>query len=92
MKNINILRHLRTRIQVNNSLLTRTKSDWQSGKLFGYEPTDEHAEPKNEEIIKDIYDKNYYPFGFKGKQSDEHWQRDSFEDYRQWQHLYVHAK
>ena len=92
MKNINLIRLLRTGVKTNRSLLARSKNDWDSSKLYFSEPMDEHVEPTKEDIVKEIFDKNYYPFGFKAKQSDEHWDRDMFDEYRQWQHLYVHPK
>jgi hypothetical protein len=90
MKNINLLRHLRTRVNLPTRLMARTRNDWDPAKLYEYNPVDEHKEPQPEDIVKDIYDRNYYHFGFKGKQSDEHLETDMFEQYRQWQHLYVH--
>jgi hypothetical protein len=90
MKNINLLRHLR--YKPNMTSLCRTKNDWDPAKLYPDEPVDEHVEPKKEDIIREIFDKNYYKFGFKGKQSDEHYPIDAFDEFRQWQHLYVHPR
>lgn len=92
MKNINLLRHLRPKVNLPVRMTARSRNDWDPASLYEYNPMDEHKEPEPEDIIKDIYDKNYYHFGFKGKQSDEHYDIDSFEQYRQWQHLYTTPK
>lgn len=92
MKNFNLIRHLRqSGLKSVNSGLARTKNPWDPIKLHPYNHQDEHAEPKEEEIIREIFDRDYYHFGFKAA-SDQHHDKDMFDYYRQWQHLYIHPK
>lgn len=93
MKNINLVKHLKfQKLRHVNGLFARSKNDWDPIKTYYYNPTDEHVEPKDEEIIREIFDRDYYKFGFKA-QSDNHEDvLDKFSEYRQWQHLYVHSK
>lgn len=94
MKNINLIKHLKNKIKITqaNSNLARSKNDWDPIKLYPYNPVDEHVEPLEEDIIKEIFDKNYYHFGWNAKLSDHHDAKDMFHEYRQWQHLYNHPR
>jgi hypothetical protein len=74
------------RIQLKGNRYTRSKDDWESIKSFPYNPSDEHEEPT--EIPHDVYNKDYYHFGFKALSDDSH-PDNKFFLYRQWQHLYL---
>jgi hypothetical protein len=68
------------------------KNPWDPIMGFPYTPSDEHVEPKDEEIIQEIFDKNYYHYFYKGTLADSHAPVDNFTRYKQWQHLYVTPK
>ena len=87
----NIIRVLNNR-SAKNLICTRTKNDWDSSRAFPHNHLDEHEEPREEEIIQDIFDKNYYHFQNKAKNADSHVEEDKFIKYRMWQHLYVTPK
>jgi hypothetical protein len=90
MKNINLVRHLRSGINKKSTLLTRSKNDWDSIKSYPYNPVDEHVEPKDEDIVRELLDNNYYAFSYKARYADSHGDPDQFINYRRWQHLYTH--
>ena len=90
MKNVNLIRHLRYKSDI--SILCRSKNEWDPAKNYPYQPMDEHEEPMKEDIVREIFDKNYYHFGFKATQSDSHADYDGFDEFRQWQHLYYHPE
>ena len=89
--NRNILRVLNNR-SIKSTALTRSKNEWDSYRAFPHNQIDEHLEPKEEEIIQEIFDKNYYHFQNKAKNADQHVEDDQFAKYRMWQHLYVTPK
>lgn len=91
MKNFKLLCRNLESIKSINARYARTKNDWDSIKSFPYNPIDEHEEPKQEDIIREIFDRDYYKFGFKAS-ADRHDEVDMYNQYRQWQHLYVHPK
>jgi hypothetical protein len=72
--------------------LARTKNDWDPIKLYPYNPVDEHVEPKEEDIIRELFDRDYYHFQYKGALADAHGDKDMFIQFRQWQHLYIHPR
>jgi hypothetical protein len=91
MKNLTkLLKPLKTR---NNFIQTaRTKNDWDSIKAFPVNTLDEHEEPKDEDIVREIFDKNYYHFYNHAKNADSHAEIDQYNKARMWEHLYVEAK
>ncbi len=76
-----------------NALFARSKDEWQSIKSFPYNPMDEHEEPSQDEMVREIFDKEYYKFGFRAM-TDKHLHDnlDKFNQFRQWQHLYATPK
>jgi hypothetical protein len=87
----NLIKMLKTRTS-KDLLFVRGKNDWDSDRAFPHNQLDEHEEPKEEEIIQEIFEKNYYHFFNKGKLADTHGDEDKFVKYRMWQHLYVTPK
>lgn len=89
----NLTKHLKhLKLKNNNLIVARTKNDWDSIKAFPVNDVDEHEEPKDEDIVREIFDKNYYHFYNHAKNADSHGDLDQFNKARMWQHLYLEAK
>jgi hypothetical protein len=79
---------LRTRIP--SSLLPkRSRDEWDSIKAYPYDLPDEHEEPKNDEFVREVFERHYYHFHDKARIADTHLNKNKFFEYRQWQHLYT---
>ncbi len=88
----NIKSHLKfQKIKKINFAFTRSRNEWEPASSYPYDSLDEHEPPKQEDIIREVFDREYYKFGFKAA-SDDHHDVDMFNQYRQWQHLYTHPK
>jgi hypothetical protein len=73
----------------NRYIFSRGKDEWESTKTHHYNATDEHVEPKDEDVIREIFDRNYYHYNHNAKVADSHDEVDKFQYLRQWQHLYI---
>jgi hypothetical protein len=82
--NLNIKRILSTQ--------ARSREEWESIKSYPFDMVDEHEEPEDEEIVREIFDRNYYQFMNKGRFADAHGDVDQFGKARMWQHLYITPK
>ena len=87
----NLIRVLNIRY-IKTDVCARTKNDWDSSRAFPHNQLDEHEEPREEELIQEIFDKNYYHYHNKAKNADAHVEEDKFIKFRMWQHLYVTPK
>jgi hypothetical protein len=68
--------------------MSRGKDDWDSIKAFPFDNPEHNVEPKQEDFVREVYERHYYPFHNHAKYADHHGHRSMFAEYRQWQHLY----
>lgn len=87
----NLLRALKFKPNF-SSMTIRGRNEWDSYRAYPHTHLDEHVEPAEEEIIQEIFDKNYYHYINKARNADAHGEEDKFIKYRMWQHLYVTPK
>ncbi len=77
------------RVRPSSILPKRGRDEWDSIKTFPYDLPDEHVEPKDDEFVREVFEKHYYHFHDKAQVADTHIERSKFFEYRQWQHLYT---
>jgi hypothetical protein len=83
----NMTRLLKSRIRPINRL-TRGRDDWDSIKTYPFDNPEYNIEPKQDEFVREVFEKNYYHFYDKASAADSHGDVDKFFKYREWQHLY----
>ena len=79
---------LRGKVKTSYYPLSRGRNDWESIKSYPYDLNDEHEQPKDDQFVKEVFEKHYYHFYDKAETADTHLDKSKFFEYRQWQHLY----
>jgi hypothetical protein len=88
----NMTKLLKGRLTRIKPFQTRGRDDWDSIKLFPFDNQEYNIEPKQDEFVREVFEKNYYHFHNKAYYADLHEEKNMFAQYRQWQHLYANPE
>jgi hypothetical protein len=71
-----------------NRITSRGRDDWDSVKTFPFDNPEYNIEPKQDEFVREVFEKHYYHFTDHASIADSHHEKNAFSKYREWQHLY----
>ena len=93
--NMRLNKLLMTSKSINKSknLMSKSRGEWESIKLFPRDFADEHEELTSDDYVNEVFDDNYYHFFHKeATPHNEQLLDDHFHHQRMWYHWYINPE